>query len=439
MNGGFEMTEAEKKKMQEQGAIGNSPVETKKGGVNAEPVLKSPNEPQVDMQPFMQQVAGPAEQIKSNEDIATARKTYLESDEGKAAKEAAEKEVANAANREFLEYKPTEWNREKANAELQKDATFLDILKNGQKQADEYKARIETARNNAKYNALGNLLVSLGQIAGGGKQTYVKPTTGKYLTDSMAKADEARKMYDAVLAQKEAAENRYKQAFMDRSQQQHMQTEKLKQQAIKDYNDVLQKGIAESNKNAIEIAKLELDRAYKSGQISNQQYANETARLNAITNQGKLALDENEYNFKTYKEEEDAKKNAFVRYEDGNGTGYIIDKPKAIEVANILVNKKIFTPEQLGLTKAPVYGSNDTKIIKDEAELQRKVLDYISKNPNDADIQKMLQGARMYQYDKPNLVERFKTDAKNMTPEELAKAMQELGYTQKKDVSNSGI
>ena len=225
------MATDEKKWLEEQmakaSAKGNSPVETKKGGANPEPVLKSLNEPQVDMQPFMQQVAGPAEQIKSNEDIATARKTYLESDKGKAAKEAAEK-------RGFIpeEYKYTEFNRVKAEKDAQEQQSFKDMLDQIRIQNDEHKGRMETARNNAKYNALGNLLVSLGQIAGGGKQTYVKPTAGKYLTESMAKADEARKMYDAVREKNQSKRDNALKDAVAALERQHIQNENMKAKAI---------------------------------------------------------------------------------------------------------------------------------------------------------------------------------------------------------------
>lgn len=271
-DGGLEMATDEKKWLEEQmaksSAKGNSPVETKKGGVNPEPVLKSPNEPQVDMQPFMQQVAGPTAQIKSNDEIANARKTYLESDKGKAAKEAAEK-------RGFIpeEYKYTEFNSAKAEKDVQEQQSFKDMLDQIRIQNDEHKGRMETARNNAKYNALGNLLVSLGQIAGGGKQTYVKPTTGKYLTESMAKADETRKMYDAVREKNQSKRDNALKDAVAALERQHIQNENMKAKAIDARNALnyrAYKDAEEAERNKAWL-KLQQDQIEAANKRSNEQ------------------------------------------------------------------------------------------------------------------------------------------------------------------------
>lgn len=244
MNGGFEMTEAEKKKMQEQGAIGNSPVETKKGGANDEPVLKSPNEP---VTPAPQPILS-NEQIAQNREANIAAKEQVLSSIAKDIESQPQKRIVEehkekiiekpqaitAEKRGFIpeEYKYTEFNRAKAEKDVQEQQSFKDMLDQIRIQNDEYKGRMETARNNAKYNALGNLLVSLGQIAGGGKQTYVKPTTGKYLTESMAKADEARKMYDAVREKNQSKRDNALKDAVAALERQHIQNENMKAKAI---------------------------------------------------------------------------------------------------------------------------------------------------------------------------------------------------------------
>jgi hypothetical protein len=261
-DGGFEMTEAEKKKMQEQGAIGNSPVETKKGGANAEPVLKSPNEP---VTPAPQPILS-NEQIAQNREANIAAKEQILSSVAKDIESQPQKRIveehkekiiekpqtitAEDRGPKYKEYDTTPFDRKAEEENYQKSQSFKDILALADAQNKQYEQKAVEAKRNAKYNALGNLLVSLGQIAGGGKQTYVKPTTGKYLTESMAKAEQARELYDKVKSQNEERKATHKEAYLDKLEKNYYENQRRKNAAIEAHNNLEYKNYKNSKDEA---------------------------------------------------------------------------------------------------------------------------------------------------------------------------------------------
>jgi hypothetical protein len=297
-DGGLEMATDEKKWLEEQmaksSAKGNSPVETKKGGANAEPVLKSPNEP---VTPAPQPILS-NEQIAQNREANIAAKEQVLSSIAKDIESQPQKRIVEehkekiiekpqsitAEKRGFIpeEYKYTEFNRAKAEKDVQEQQSFKDMLDQIRIQNNEHKERMETARNNAKYNALGNLLVSLGQIAGGGKQTYVKPTTGKYLTESMAKADEARKMYDTVREKNQSKRDNALKDAVAALERQHIQNENMKAKAIENRNKINQKAYVDNQKLKLQEEQNKIDSDYKKGLISLKEYQNQTSRISAL-------------------------------------------------------------------------------------------------------------------------------------------------------------
>lgn len=252
----------QKRDMKKAAAVGNSPVESKKGGANEEPVLKSPNEP----------VTVTPAPILSNEQIAENRAANIAKKEQML--NSVAKDIASAPQRQIMQdhkdiiidkpqditmqrrgfipenYTPTPVDRAKIEQEVKNSQSFKDMLEEIRTQNSEYEQRQKDASRIARANAMGNLLVALGQAAGGGKQTYVKPTTGRYLTESMAKVDEARKMYDAI---REKNENRRRTALKDATdalERQHLQNESMKANAIKAKNELGYRIYQDALKNA---------------------------------------------------------------------------------------------------------------------------------------------------------------------------------------------
>jgi hypothetical protein len=376
------MTEAEKKKMQEQGAIGNSPVETKKGGANAEPVLKSPNE---SVTPAPQPILS-NEQIAQNREANIAAKEQVLSSIAKDIESQPQKRIVEehkekiiekpqaitAEKRGFIpeEYKYTEFNRAKAEKDVQEQQSFKDMLDQIRIQNNEHKERMETARNNAKYNALGNLLVSLGQIAGGGKQTYVKPTTGKYLTESMAKSDEARKMYDAVREKNQSKRDNALKDAVAALERQHIQNENMKAKAIENRNKINQKAYVDNQKLKLQEEQNKIDSDYKKGLISLKEYQNQTSRISALASQLNAQTNANKQDMYTYP----------LRFTDTDtNTQYKLDNGTIKQIAAMMSSTGDYDKGTKSLLDKIAMSDSDIDYTK-EANLQIKVQEFIDKN-----------------------------------------------------------
>lgn len=139
-----------------------------------------------------------------------------------------------------LEYTPTPYDTDAAMERMGKSNWLKDLNQQVQDSDEEARKKAEKASKYAKASAWGNFFSALGQLAGGGKNTYVKPES-KYLTDTLAKADKAREMYDAIKASNQKSLQAAKQAWLDADQKLHMESEKLREKSIEKYNDILQK------------------------------------------------------------------------------------------------------------------------------------------------------------------------------------------------------
>ena len=139
-----------------------------------------------------------------------------------------------------LEYTPAPYDTDAAMERMGKSNWLKDLNQQVQYSDEEARKKAEKASKYAKASAWGNFFSALGQLAGGGKNTYVKPES-KYLTDALAKADKAREMYDAIKASNQKSLQAAKQAWLDADQKLHMESEKLREKSIEKYNDILHK------------------------------------------------------------------------------------------------------------------------------------------------------------------------------------------------------
>ena len=84
-----------------------------------------------------------------------------------------------------MDIKTKEFDENAASEKLDKSDYFKAMLQAAKDEDEEYRKKSERASKQAKMAAWGNLFTALGQVAGGSKQTYVRPDS-KYLTDAMA-------------------------------------------------------------------------------------------------------------------------------------------------------------------------------------------------------------------------------------------------------------
>ena len=112
----------------------------------------------------------------------------------------------------------------------------------------EYKAKADEASKHAKMQAWGNMFSALGQLAGAGKNTYVKPDS-KYLTDALSKADNARDVYDAIKASNKKSLDAAKQAWLDADRKMHTESQ---ENMRKFYESLNEQGYRNAANNKVE-------------------------------------------------------------------------------------------------------------------------------------------------------------------------------------------
>lgn len=225
---------------------------------------------------------------------------------------------AQNTNSNYLKFEGTAFNEAAADERLKNSETFKSMLERAKTENEDARKKAEASSRYAKAAAWGDMFHALGQLAGAGKNTYIAPDQ-TYLKSALSKADEARKMYDAIQAKNRNAESQYRAAFMDNERKAHMESEKLRKGAIDEYNKLIQKDAKDRNELTLKQAQYQLDAMYKAGVLSNQQYANETARLKAM------------HDIETEK----GKKEAFLK-QTVNGFVYSGDKADAGELAEII-------------------------------------------------------------------------------------------------------
>lgn len=188
---------------------------------------------------------------------------------------------AQNTNSNYLKFEGTAFNEAAADERLKNSETFKSMLERAKTENEDARKKAEASSRYAKAAAWGDMFHALGQLAGAGKNTYIAPDQ-TYLKSALSKADEARKMYDAIQAKNRNAESQYRAAFMDNERKAHMESEKLRKGAIDEYNKLIQKDAKDRNELTLKQAQYQLDAMYKAGVLSNQQYANETSRLNYL-------------------------------------------------------------------------------------------------------------------------------------------------------------
>lgn len=231
---------------------------------------------------------------------------------------AASKQQPQQNQSPYLKFEQKDFDENASNERLNNSETFKSLLDRAKTENEDARKKAEASSRYAKAAAWGDMFHALGQLAGAGKNTYIAPDQ-TYLKSALSKADEARKMYDAIQAKNRNAESQYRAAFMDNERKAHMESEKLRKGAIDEYNKLIQKDAKDRNELSLKQAQYQLDAMYKAGVLSNQQYANETARLKAM------------HDIETEK----GKKEAFLK-QTVNGFVYSGDKADAGELAEII-------------------------------------------------------------------------------------------------------
>ena len=384
--------------MRLESAKGNKSVESRKGGTTDVEPMKSPNEPNISADLSVAP-------IKSNAEIAAERERAKVAP----AREAIHNEVKQSIDENFKKSQPTmkdlpaqpnlkpqtlktkasvdhareinkeieknkpfegekyvreEFDRAKHEKEFDNNQTFQDIIARANKQDDEYKAKAEKASKYAKATAWGNMFNALGQIAGLGKNTYVKPDS-KYLDRALSKADEARAMYDKIKAANDAKRSSLKADYLTKAEAQHWANEKLKADSIKELNKVMQSANKADKELAIKMYTANIDKMYKDGLLSKKDYENETKRITALAAQTRAnasaknaELKETEANRKTENNRKKAESSAFINYKDNDiKQNYNLNESEARRIANYMIKNKNYTADRLGLIGDAITGT----------------------------------------------------------------------------------
>lgn len=380
---------------QKSSAKGNKPVASAKGGSSEEPQMRSVNESPRIENTLIPKVNNTIHRILDNEQMATNLKDtnviaqqmgvnpqaqavvqnptqpiVTTADKVTAAKKA----IAEANNPQFKEYNYTEFNRQQAGDIVKNDLGFQEML---QLVRDQTKAQEENVKKTSKYakaSAWGNLFHALGQLAGLGKNTYAKPES-KYLQSALAKADEARALYDKMKADNAMYIAKAETAYLDKLEAQHNAKEKMKADAIEKYNETLRKSLKDKEDVALDQAKLVLEA--------------QKAKIQEDYNNGRISLEE--FKLKMKQAEKDAKDAAargkayskmqkdayisFVDYADDNKE-YYLSESRALDIANIMIDSGV-KEHDLGLIESQIKGGLE---IKDKTKLKARVLDFLKKN-----------------------------------------------------------
>lgn len=314
----------------------------------------------------------------------------------------------------YLKFEGKEFDENAANEKLDKSDYFKAMLQAAKDEDEEYRKKSERASKQAKMAAWGNLFTALGQVAGGAKQTYVRPDS-KYLTDAMAKSDKAREVYDAIKAKNRDAETKYRAAFMENERKAHSEAEKLRKSAYDEYNKLLQKG-------KYDDAKLALETMIATNKIRSTDYSNETARISALAARKNANTREDEYNLAKdkfgHQQVVDNRKwnedmynrlaNAYTSYTDtDNGYQYPVSEGMARQIADLMIRSgksdgKKYTGKDFGLeNKYGTLKEGDITIadLKDNNMLKNAVEKFIVENANtNTDLQNLLKSTQRQEY-----------------------------------------
>ena len=273
-----------------------------------------------------------------------------------------------------VEYEAEDSSQFDAEAEKEKmrKSAWLAELNNQVNEADkQYKEKAESASRYAKAAAWGDFFNALGQLAGRGKQTYVKPES-RYLTEALAKADRARDIYEAVRRENLQKIEKAKTDYLSGQEKRFYASQEAANKAVRERNKLRQE---HAKNNAAEIT----------SEVDNSEHLKQM-EINA-----KKALQAD----KTKKDEDADRRrreaSAFVNYRDyDNKHNYNLNRSEALTIANVMLATGAYTEKSLGLTKSVLTGQIE---IQDKDTLRGKILDFINKNRNNKEVVTILNNS----------------------------------------------
>lgn len=286
-------------------------------------------------------------------------------------------EQTSLPNVQFQEHVNTPYDANAGAERVAKNAGLLSMIDEAKKLDEEYKTKAEKASQQAKMAAWGNLFTALGQVAGGAKQTYVRPEN-KYLAEAMAKSDKAREVYEAIKMKNKQAQDAYKAQLLAQDEAAHYAREKA-----------INEGIDKNNKLLLEFAKTnptKVKNVYDPNKKKEMAIAQQNA--DASSKRAEAAM------IKANKDDNKPKGTTpYINYQDYNTKiNYNLNESEALRIAKYLAKNKGYTNETLGLVATNVKGTIED--IKDRALLKSEVLAYIEGNPNDEYVLKVLKGSK---------------------------------------------
>lgn len=241
---------------------------------------------------------------------------------------------------------------------------------------NEYKSKADKASKYAKATAWGNFFSALGQLAGGGKNTYVAPDQ-TYLKSALSKADEARKMYDAIRTSNQKAIDKAKNDYLASAEKTHYARQDAANKGVQARNKYRQEW-AKGNSSEV-ISTMDNSEALQKGRLRNQK------DIEALKRGDSLKEDR-------LKRE----KNAFINYKDySKKQNYNLNESEAMRVANLMIKSGNYTKEKLGLLQSFILGQVSGQ---DKRGLMADIIDYIEQYRNDANVVAILNNSDNYGY-----------------------------------------
>lgn len=319
---------------------------------------------------------------------------------------------AQNANSNYLKFEGTAFNETAADERLKNSETFKSMLKRAQDEDAQARQKAESASRYAKAAAWGNMFTALGQLAGAGKNTYVAPDQ-TYLKSALSKADKARELYDAIQAKNRNAESQYRAAFMDNERKAHMEAEKLRENAYKEYNKLMQSEAKEMRDYGLEMLKLQVEEQYKKGLIDAKTKDREIERIkanaamkNANTSAAEQTWKETKGNREWQDKEDDKFNKAYTTHTDSvNGYRYAIDEGLARQISDLMIRQGGYTGKDFGLENK--YGTlKEGQITLKDIENNSTFKNAVTKFLNDAnqkpevkaEINNLLKAAHRAEY-----------------------------------------
>lgn len=379
------LSDAQRKKQnsenQKASAVGNKPVESASAKTE-EPQLRSVNEtPQYVAPQYVApkpQTNSPAP-LLSNEQIAANRQEYKDQVVQQAIQQgmalpATERtvETSTLGPMNQKEYRTDSYDEAAARERMNNSSWLKDMNDRAEALRKEYEGKKTEASRQAKTAAWGNLFSALGQLAGAGKNTYVK-ADNKYLTDALSKADKAREMYDAIKTSNQKSIDDAKAKWLANDQALFYKDREAYNKMVKEYNDQDFK-IAKETGTKTKV-KYSNDDTIAAEKLALQKRNADIAERRAKATEKGVELREVALNQKSDKAKKDAEDKAFINYKDNDVMqNYNLNESEALRIANYLIKNKGYTMDKLGLTGDVVNG---VFTVQNRSQFKGQVLDFL--------------------------------------------------------------